>query len=132
VNPKRSIHIEQNVFGTAVGTPLQLGLEEGFEDIFKHINLDTPTINNLQYSDSNNNNSITNVRTGDKMLRKCFLSYTGAGHNEGSPIKDDWDQITQADVDSFCIDPKYIIPLTSTQVTNMYGIETEKFATPKL
>jgi hypothetical protein len=119
-------HILHNVPGRADSTPLQHALEEeGIEDIFGLINLDAPTINNLQYSNSNNNNAITNVRTGNKMLLKCFLSYTGIQHNEGNPIKDDWDQITQAEFDSFRIDAKYIIPLTNTQVTNVYGIITD-------
>jgi hypothetical protein len=59
------------VFDRADGTLLQLALEEeGIDDILELINLDPPTINNLQYTDSNNNNAITNVRTGDKMLLK--------------------------------------------------------------
>jgi hypothetical protein len=103
-------HILHVVFGRAAGTPLQLALEEeGIDDIFELINLDAPTINNLQYTDSNNNNAITNVRTGDKMLLKCFLNYIGVQHNEGNPIGNDWDHITQAEFDSFRIDPKYII-----------------------
>jgi hypothetical protein len=94
---KAYTHILHNVLGRADGTPLQLAFEEeGIEDIFGLINLDAPTINNLQYSDSNNNNAITNFRTGDKMLLKCFLSYIQVRHTEGNPIIDDWDQITQA------------------------------------
>jgi hypothetical protein len=82
----------QVVFGRAAGTPLQLALDkEGIDNIFKLINLDAPTINNLQYTDSNNNNAITNVRMGDKMLLKCFLNYIGVQHNEGNPIGNDWD-----------------------------------------
>jgi hypothetical protein len=88
-------HILQVVFGRAAGNPLQLALEEeGIDNIFKLINLDAPTINNLQYTDSNNNNAITNVRMGDNMLLKCFLNYVGVQHNEGNPIGNDWDQIT--------------------------------------
>jgi hypothetical protein len=42
-------HILQVVFGRAASTPLQLALEEeGIDDIFELINLDPPTINNLQ------------------------------------------------------------------------------------
>jgi hypothetical protein len=78
------------------------------------VNVDAPTIKNLAYSDSNNNNAITNVRAGDKMLLKRFLSYIQVQHTEGNPIRDDWDQITQADFDSFRIDTKSIIPLTNT------------------
>jgi predicted nuclease of restriction endonuclease-like RecB superfamily len=71
-------HILHVVFGRAAATPLQLALEEEvIDNIFKHINLDAPTINNLQYADSNNNNAIPNVRTGDKMLVKSFLNYIG-------------------------------------------------------
>jgi hypothetical protein len=71
-------HILQVVFGRAAGNPLQVALEEeSIDDIFKLINLDAPTISNLQYTDSNNNNAITNLKTGDKMLLKCFLSYIG-------------------------------------------------------
>jgi hypothetical protein len=125
-------HILHNVFGRADGTPLQLAIqEEGIEGAFGLVNLDAPTINNLAYSDSNNNNAITNVMTGNKMLLKCFLSYIQVQHNEGNPIKDDWDQITQADFDSFRIDAKYIIPLTNTHVTNVYGIKTDKFLNAK-
>jgi hypothetical protein len=103
-------HILQVVFGRAAGTPLRLALEEeGFEDIFELINLDPPTINNLQYTDSSNNHAITNGRTGDKMLINCFLNYVGVRHSEGNPIGNDWDQITQEEIDSFRIDPKYII-----------------------
>jgi hypothetical protein len=60
------------------------------------------------------------------MLLKCFLNYTGAQYNKGNPIEDDWDQITQADYDSFCIDRKYIIPIADTRVTNGYSIKTDK------
>jgi hypothetical protein len=85
-------HILHNVFGKAAGTLLQLALEEeGIEDVFGLVNLDAPTIDNLAYSDSNNNIAITNVRTGDKMKLKCFLSYVQVQHNEGNPIRDDWD-----------------------------------------
>jgi hypothetical protein len=70
-------HILHNVFGRADSTPLQLALEEeGIEDIFMLINIDTPTIDNLQYRDTNINNAVTHVKTGKKMLLKCFLSYT--------------------------------------------------------
>jgi hypothetical protein len=126
-------HILHNVLGRADGTPLQLALEEeGIEDVFGLVNLEAPTINNLAYSDSKNNNAITNVRTGDKMLLKCFLSYIQVRHTEGNPIRDDWDHITQADFDSFRIDAKYIIPLTNTQVTNVYGIKTDKVHNAKI
>jgi hypothetical protein len=48
-------HILHNVFGRADGTPLQLALEEeGIEDIFTLINIDIPTIDNLQYINTNN------------------------------------------------------------------------------
>jgi hypothetical protein len=100
-------HILHNVFGRADGTPLQLALEEeGIEDLFRLVNLDAPTINIIAYSESKNNNAITNVRTGGKMLLKCFLSYIGVQHNEGNPIRDDWNQTTQAEYDEFCIYPK--------------------------
>jgi hypothetical protein len=64
------------VFGRAAGTPLQLSLEEeGIDDVFKHINLDSPTINSLQYTNSNNNNATTIIRTRDKMLQSaCFVT----------------------------------------------------------
>jgi hypothetical protein len=104
-------NILHNVFGRADGTPLQLALEdEGIEDVFGLVNLDAPTVNNLAYSDSNN--AITNVRTGDKMLLKCFLSYIQVWQNEGNPIRDDWDQITHTEFDAFWIEPKYITPQT--------------------
>jgi hypothetical protein len=91
-------HILQVVFSRAAGTPLHLALEEeDIDNIFELINLDAPTINSLQYTDSNNNNAITNIRTGDKMLLKCFLNYVGFRHNEGNPLGNDWDQITQAE-----------------------------------
>jgi hypothetical protein len=107
-------HILHNVFGRADGTPLQLALEEeGIEDVFGLVNLDSPTINNLAYSDSNNNNAITNARTGDKMLLKCFLSYIQVQHTEGNTIRDDWDQITHTEFDAFWIDPKYFITQTT-------------------
>jgi hypothetical protein len=71
-------HILHVVFGRAAGTPLQLALDEkGIDDILNLINLDAPTINNLQYTDSNKNNAISNVRTGYKMLLKRFLNYVG-------------------------------------------------------
>jgi hypothetical protein len=104
-------HILHNVLGRADGTPLQLALEEeGIEDIFGLVNLDSSTINNLAYSNSNNNNAITNLRRGDKMLLKCFLSYIQVQHTEGNPIRDDWNQITQTEFDAFQIDPKYFLP----------------------
>jgi hypothetical protein len=103
-------HILHVVIGRTASTPLQLTLEEdGIDDILELINLDAPNINNLQYIDSNNKNAITNIRTGYKMLLKCFLNNIGVRHNERNPIGNDWDQITQAEFDSFCIDPKYII-----------------------
>jgi hypothetical protein len=65
------------------------------------------------------------------MLLKCFLSYIQVRHTEGNPIRHDWDQITQADFDSFRIDAKYTIPITNTQVTNVYGIKTDKVLNAK-
>jgi hypothetical protein len=53
-------HILHVVFGQDSGTPLQIALEEeGIDDIFKLLNLDSPTINNLKHTVSNNNNSST-------------------------------------------------------------------------
>jgi hypothetical protein len=107
-------HILQNVFGRSAGTPLQLALEEeGIDDIFNFVNLDETAISNLQYTDIINNNTVTKVKTGDKMLVKCFLNYIGVRHSEGNPIEDKWDQITQAEFDSFRIDPKYIMSQSS-------------------
>jgi hypothetical protein len=74
-------------------------------------NFDAPTINNLHF---NNSNDITSLRLGDKMLLKCFLKYVGFQHNEGNPIGNEWDQITQTEFDSFCIDPKYIKPSSTS------------------
>jgi hypothetical protein len=60
---KAYTYILHNVLVRADSTLLHLALEEeGIEDIFGLINLDAPTINNLQYSNSNNN-AITNART---------------------------------------------------------------------
>jgi hypothetical protein len=128
-------HILQVVFGRAAGTPLQLSVEdEGIDHIFKLINLDAPTTNNLQYTNSHNNNAITNVRTGDKMLLKCFLNYVGDRHNEGNSIGNYWDQTTQAEFDSFQIDPKYIIsqppkPLSTSipASSNARTLSTQQF-----
>jgi hypothetical protein len=73
---KAYTHNLHNVLGRADCTPLQLALEEeSIKGIFGLINLDAFTINKLQYSAHNNSNAITNVRTGGKMLLKCFLSY---------------------------------------------------------
>jgi hypothetical protein len=95
-------HILDVVLGRGSGTPLKPSLdEEGIDDIFHLINLDTATIDSLSYTDKINNNAITNVRTGDKMLLKCFLNYTVTRHNEGDPIGDDWNQITQEEFDAF-------------------------------
>lgn len=90
----RVLHI---VFDRASSTHLQPELEEeGIDDVFQLlINLDAPSINNLQYTNRNNKNTITNVRTRDKMLLKCFLSYIGVPHNGGNPIGNDWDPIPQ-------------------------------------
>jgi hypothetical protein len=98
------------VFGRSAGTPLQLALEEeGIDDIFNFVNLEEATISNLQYTDIINNNTFTKVKTGDKMLVKCFVNYICVRHSEGNPIEDKWSQITQAEFDSFRIDPKYIM-----------------------
>jgi hypothetical protein len=71
-------HILHNVFGRPDGTPLQPALEEeGTEDIFTLINIDTPTINNLQYSNTNKINAFIHDITGDKMFLECLgLDYS--------------------------------------------------------
>jgi hypothetical protein len=78
-------HILENVLGRGDGTPPKNALdEEGINNIFQLINLDLPTINNLQYHDSSSKNAVTNVKTGDKMLLKSFLDYIATRQNEGN------------------------------------------------
>jgi hypothetical protein len=61
-------HIFHVVFGRVASTPLQPASEEdGIHYTFELINLDSPTIKTLQYTNSNNNNATTNVRIGDKI-----------------------------------------------------------------
>jgi hypothetical protein len=57
------------VLSRTAGSPIQLAIEkEGVDYIFELINLVAPTINNLQYTNSNNNTATINVRTSDNML----------------------------------------------------------------
>jgi hypothetical protein len=47
---------------------VELPVEEGIDVIFEHINLDAHTINNLQYSDCNNNNALPTL----KQVIRCY------------------------------------------------------------
>jgi hypothetical protein len=95
-------HILDNVLGRTDGSPLKSALDnEGIEDIFQLTNLDAATIDQLSYEDVNNNNLVTPVSQGDKMLVRCFINYVVVRHNEVNPVGDDWNNITQAHFDAF-------------------------------
>jgi hypothetical protein len=113
-------HILDNVLGRSDGTALKSSLyEEGIEDIFDLINLSHATINCLSYKDTSNNNIVTPIRLGDKILLRCFANYVANCHLEGNPIIDDWSMVTQEDFDSFRIDPKNMLSLASNAPPNI-------------
>jgi hypothetical protein len=100
-------HILANVIGRNDGSPLKSSLNDGgIDDIFGLINLTGVAIDFLIFKDTNNNNAVTPIKLGDKMLLRSFLSYVGSCQLEGFPIGDDWSLITQEDFDTFRIDPK--------------------------
>jgi hypothetical protein len=100
-------HILDNVIGRNDGTPLKSSLNEvGIDDIFGLTNLTGVAIDSLSFIDTNNNNAVTPIKSGDKMLLRSFLSYVGSRQLEGIPIGDDWSLVTQEDFDTFRIDPK--------------------------
>jgi hypothetical protein len=101
-------HVLDNVLGRADGTPLKSALNgENITDIFQLCTLTDAVIDEMEYMDANISPLPIKVRLGDKMLLKIFLKFISMRHNDGSPIGDDWTQITQDEFDSFRIDPKY-------------------------
>ena len=105
-------HILDTVLGRGDGTPLKSALdEEGIDDIFGLTMLTDAAIDSLQYKDASNNNAVTAVKLGDKLLLQCFLSYVSHRHSEGVPISDNWDQVSQGEFDAYRIDPRYISPI---------------------
>jgi hypothetical protein len=75
------------------------------------ITLTDAEIDSLQYKDASNNNAVTAVKLGDKMLLRCFLSYVSHCHSEGVPIGDNFDQVNQGEFDAYRIDPRYMLPI---------------------
>ena len=122
-------HILDIVLGRGDGTPLKSALdEEGIDDIFGLTTLTDAAIDSLQYKDSSNNDVLTAVKLGDKMLLRCFLSYVSHCHSEGMPIGDNWDQVSQSEFDAYRIDPRYMSPIvpkvnvpSSTAATKTVG-----------
>jgi hypothetical protein len=65
-------HILDNFLGRSDGTALKTSLdEEGIDAIFDLINISDAAIDSLSYKDTSNNNAVTTVRLGDKMLLSC-------------------------------------------------------------
>jgi hypothetical protein len=111
-------HVLDNVLGKGDGTPLKSSLvNEGIEDMFSFSTLTDTMIENLTYEDSNKKGSYLKLKMGDKAMLKCFLQYIIHRDNEGNPIGDDWDKVTQSEFDSFRVNPKFIhllAPVTSS------------------
>ncbi len=108
-------HILDNVLGRGDGTPLKLSLsEEGIDDIFALSNLSDNDIDSLKYKNKDNDNAITPIRMADRNLLRAFLHFVINAQLEGNPIIGEaWNEITQDEFDSFRINPKYMVKLTS-------------------
>jgi hypothetical protein len=110
-------HILDNVLGRGDGTPLKLSLaEEEIEDVFALSNLTDTDIDSLKYKtkDANDNVVINPIRMADRNLLRAFLHFVINAQMEGNPIVGEaWNAITQEAFDSFRINPKYMVKLTS-------------------
>ena len=108
-------HILDNVLGRGDGTPLKLSLsEEGIDDVFALSNLTDNDIDSLKYTNKDNDNVITPIRMADRNLLRAFLHFVINAQLEGNPIVGEaWNEITQEEFDSFRINPKYMVKLTS-------------------
>ena len=110
-------HILDNVLGQGDGTPLKLSLaEEEIEDVFALSNLTDTDIDSLKYrtKDANDNVVINPIQMADCNLLRAFLHFVINAQMEGNPIVGEaWNAITQEAFDSFRINPKYMVKLTS-------------------
>ena len=109
-------HILDNVLGQGDGTPLKLSLSEaGVDDIFALSTLTDHDIDSLKYTHKDNDNVvITPIRLADRNLLRAFLHFIINAQLEGTQIIGEaWNAITQEAFDSFRINPKYMVKLTS-------------------
>jgi hypothetical protein len=103
-------YILDNVLGRSDGTALKTSLDEDvIDDIFSLINISDAAIDSLSYKDTGNNNAVTPVRLGDKMLLCCFSNYVANFHLEVKSIGDDWIMVIQNEFDSYRIDPNNML-----------------------
>ena len=99
-------YILDEVLGHGDGTPLKTSLlHAGVEDIFGLLTLDNDDINSLTYPDLQDMSQHIAVPKGNKNLLHVFCHYVFQCDFNGLPIGDDWTSITQADFDSFHMNP---------------------------
>jgi hypothetical protein len=102
-------HILDVVIGQGNGTPLKSSLlDDGIEDIFFLVTVDSGTIEGLTYVDPKDSTKHLAVSKGDKAKIRVFKDFITHRYNSGSPIADDWTSITQEEYDSFRITAPYI------------------------
>jgi len=102
-------HVLNTVLGRGDDSSLKSSLlHDGIEDIFALATIDTDTINALTYKDPNNAGQRLAVSRGDKALVRVFCDFILHRNDIGIPINDNWTGITQADFDSFRVDPNYV------------------------
>ena len=101
-------HILDEVIGRSDESHLKSSLVfAGIRDIYDLAAIDTETINQLTYPDTNNKKIRIEVSKGVKSLIRVFGDYIAYRISNNIPIDDDWTEVSQADFDSFCISGDY-------------------------
>ena len=99
-------HVLNDVLGRGDSSSLKSSLLiEGITDIFDLITLTDDTVDSLLYEDPDKEGSFSQVKRGDKMLLRCFISYQR--HLESHLGNFDYKAITQTDFDNYRISPAY-------------------------
>jgi Reverse transcriptase (RNA-dependent DNA polymerase) len=89
-------------------------LKEGFVDILQVLTIDDDDIESLEYPDPDDATKSLPIRKGDIGMLKCFKAYVNYRNMSGNPIDDaDWLSLTQAEFDSFRIDPSNLLRVAS-------------------
>ena len=89
-------------------------VKEGFVDLFQVLTIDDVDIECLVYQDPADPSKTIPIRKGDVGMLKCFKAFVHHRSALGNPIQDtDWISLTQAEFDSFRMDPSNLLRVSS-------------------
>jgi hypothetical protein len=104
-------HVLDKVLDRGDSSSLKRSLiEDGITDIFDLVTILDEVIDSLVYKDPDDK-IFYPVKKGDKMLQRCFLAYHQSLESVTGDV--DYNAITQANFDSYCISPVYTLPARS-------------------